>query len=347
MGWQDRPYYREGRGGATGNPLMWLLTGTVPLFTAFGIRVQAHASLIVTVVLVLVFGLGPGFTWQDRVGSMAILFIVVLLHEFGHCFAARWVGGDADEIVMHPLGGLALASPPRRPLPTFITVAGGPAVNVVICLLCGAILWLLTGWLPWNPFRFQPIGSFASWFNVWWYAGWIYQISYALLIFNLLPIYPLDGGQMLQTILWPKFGYYKSMNFSCITGMVGSVLGGMIAIATGKIGLAILAIFGFLTCLNMRRQLLAAGPWAFEDEEIFASSLTYTEPRRRKPSLWAQRRERKRAEAEQADRTKIDQILAKVSAHGMHSLTWFEKRALQKATERQRQADLARARRAR
>ena len=40
-----------------------------------------------------------------------LVFFSVLLHEFGHCFAARWVGGDANDILMHPLGGLAMASP--------------------------------------------------------------------------------------------------------------------------------------------------------------------------------------------------------------------------------------------
>src|SRR5882757_4227302 len=102
MGWEDRPYYREGRSG-TGNPLMWVVNGSVPLFTAFGIRVRAHSSLIIMIVLVLLFGLGQGFTVQDRIQSMTVLFLIVLLHEFGHCITARWVGGDADDILMTPL----------------------------------------------------------------------------------------------------------------------------------------------------------------------------------------------------------------------------------------------------
>src|SRR5688572_26946288 len=118
MAWQDRPYYRD-RDPSAGNPLMWLLTGSVPLFTVFGIRVRAHASMVLYAVLVLIFGLGPGYAWQDRVQNVTLLFAIVLLHEFGHCFAARWVGGEANDILMHPLGGLAMASPPRRPLPTF------------------------------------------------------------------------------------------------------------------------------------------------------------------------------------------------------------------------------------
>jgi len=344
MGIYDRPYYREGT-GPINNPLMWLVAGSVYLFTAFGIRVRAHASLIVCIVLVLIFGLGQGFTWQDRVQSMSILFIIVLLHEFGHCFAARWVGGEADEILMHPLGGLALTRPPRRPLPQFITVAGGPAVNLIICAICGAWMWMIFGWLPWDPFRFRPIGNFYSWMSVSRYVYWLYSVSWMIFCFNLLPIFPLDGGQMLQAILWPKLGYYKSMNFSCITGMVGSVLGGMYGIASGNLTLAIIAILGFSTCLNMRRQLLAAGPYAFSDEGDYSAAYEAQTPRRKQASRWAQRRAAKAAQAERDEQQSIDAILAKVSAHGMHSLSWWEKRTLKKATERQRERDAARAKR--
>src|SRR5205823_14054724 len=125
----------------------------------------AHASLVITIIAGLVFGIAPGLTWQDRVQSMGILFFIVLLHEFGHCFTARWVGGEADEILMHPLGGLAMAQPPRRPLPTFLTIAGGPAVNLLFCILSGAIVWAVFGFLPLNPVRPLSPGYFHSWIS--------------------------------------------------------------------------------------------------------------------------------------------------------------------------------------
>ena len=349
MGWEDRPYYRD-RGPSGGNPLMWLLTGSLPLFTAFGIRVRAHASLVVYVALILIAGFGyPGFTLQDRVTAASIVFLIVLLHEFGHCFAARWVGGEAHDILMHPLGGLAFPDPPRKWKAVFITVVGGPAVNVIICVLCGALLWLKLGWLPWNPFRFAPPEGHAvtaTWFNVLWYVFWVYQVSYQLLIFNLLPIYPLDGGQMVQTLLWPRVGYYKSMIFSCTTGMVGAVIGGAIAIVFGNIGIGILAVFGFMNCLNMRRQVMAAGPYAFSDEDSpvdYGASLRTSVRAAKRQSRYSAKsiaKIRKQEEAEAAEQVQIDSILAKVSAQGMHSLTWGEKRALRKATERQRLRDL-------
>src|SRR5437762_3545 len=114
MGWEDRPYYRDRRPTST-NPFMWLLTGSVPLFTFSGIRVRAHASLVIAMVLGLLFGYFPGSTVYDKVLGATMLFLVVLLHEFGHCFTARWVGGEADDILMTPLGGLAFARAPRRP----------------------------------------------------------------------------------------------------------------------------------------------------------------------------------------------------------------------------------------
>ncbi len=343
MAWQDRPYYRES-GGTTSNPFMWLLTGSVPLFTAFGIRVRAHASLVLYVALVLLLGLGQGFTWQDRVQSMSILFVTVLLHEFGHCFTARWVGGEADDILMHPLGGLAMAQPPRRPLPTFLTILGGPAVNFVICSICGALLWWFGWHLSWNPFHFQPTqSSVESWFNAQRWVWWIYQINLMILGFNLLPIFPLDGGQMVQTILWPWVGYYKSMNFSLITGMAAAGVGGMIAIAGRNFNLAILAAFGFLTCFSYRRQLIAIGPEEYSDETDYSAAYEPATPKRKPLGAWRARRSRNRAmkeaRQERQEQQHIDAILAKISAHGKASLNGSEKRALKKATEHKRRRD--------
>ncbi|MCH7765652.1 MAG: M50 family metallopeptidase [Acidobacteria bacterium] len=59
--------------------------------------------------------------------TAAILFVVVLVHEFGHCFGARYTGGEADEILIWPLGGLAYASPPHNAKAHMITTVAGPA----------------------------------------------------------------------------------------------------------------------------------------------------------------------------------------------------------------------------
>ena len=333
---------------------MWLLTGSVPLFTVFRIRVRMHASMLIFLVLILLGAMGVG-TVAHRLIAAGALFTIVLLHEFGHCFAARWVGGDAEEIIMHPLGGLALASPPKRPWPTFVTVAGGPAVNLIICAITGTILWLAFGMIPWNPMSvkslegmyqgMEKLASFHTW-GVW--VLWIHFMSWGLFVFNLLPVYPLDGGQMLQSILWPKFGYYKSMLFAATTGIVGGALMIAVGIATLGFFLLLIGVMGLIHCIQLRRMLVAEGPWGFQEEDSpYAESLglgSYSQSTQTKAKRVSQRvlkKQKRREDEERAERELVDQILAKVSANGMSSLTWWEKRTLKRATERQRKREVA------
>jgi len=340
MSWRDREYNRGAGEGGIGNPLLAILFGSVPLGTYFGIRVRVHASLIVLILSTLLLDFTKGYALQSRVVSMAVLFVIILLHEFGHCFAARSVGGEANDILMWPLGGLASATPPRRPWPTFVTVAGGPLVNVIICLITGVWLFVATrGLVPLNPFRPLPPPQFSHLTQVTFYVWWVFDMSYYLLLFNLMPIYPLDGGQMLQAILWPKLGYYRSMNFSCIAGMVGAVGAALFGIIVGTLFLILLAIFGFMQCYHRRLMLKEMGPEEWQDAVDYSASLH--EPHRgRRLSRRAIRRAQRLAAQEQNEQARIDAILEKVSARGMHSLTWWERRALRKATERQRQRDL-------
>src|SRR5258706_16242235 len=120
MAWQDRPYYRD-RGGSQGNPFMWLLNGSVSLGQWFGINVRVHASMLILIGLVVLLPGGFGGA-KNAVTLGVVLFGIVVLHEFGHCIASRLVGGDPQEILIYPLGGLATANPPHRPWATFITV---------------------------------------------------------------------------------------------------------------------------------------------------------------------------------------------------------------------------------
>ncbi len=152
--------------------------------------------------------------------AMLLLFGIVLLHEFGHCIACRMVGGDAPQIVLWPLGGLAFTSPPQSPGAYFISTAGGPLVNVVLLF----VFWGANAWLwaygfntPLLASHFQLAELGSSWLN------FLAYCNAALLAFNLLPIYPLDGGRMLQEILWKVVGYPKSLEYSGILGTICGV----------------------------------------------------------------------------------------------------------------------------
>ncbi|MGF1633877.1 MAG: site-2 protease family protein [Phycisphaerae bacterium] len=348
MGWQDRSYYRDPYDSG-GSPWRWLLYGRLKLFELFGITVYAHASLIVLLVLLLIFGpLGPlGLT--RTVQLLSILFIVVLLHEFGHCFAARRVGGSAEEIVMTPIGGLAMAMAPNRPWPRFVTVAGGPLVNVAICLVTGVLIYALSGRVLFGPWSFGEGFPDAGFAQVYSYAYFFYVVSWALLVFNLLPMFPLDGGQLLQTFLWKPMGYYKSMLTTMNVGMVTAVVVVLVGIGLltvpgvpGGLLAIFIAVNCFINCLQMRRMLIAEGPWGFQDEEEtnYAASLRMEEEKPSWRERMAERRAEKQAEREAAqarqEQEQLDQVLVKISRQGEASLSGAERKFLKQVTQRRR-----------
>jgi Zn-dependent protease len=333
---------------------MWLISGSMPLFTAFRIRVRIHAGLLVLIVLWLAFSAFEGpKALQNALAGGTCLFVIILLHEYGHCFAARWVGGEAHEILLWPLGGLAFPDVPRRPWPNLVTAAGGPLVNVIICLLIWGVSWLISFHhvhLIVNPLtrniELPAMGKIHLY--VWMYIWWIYAISWGLLLFNLVPVFPLDGGQILRALLWFKLRYYRATLIACVVGMVGAAL--MVVYGLTQFGgwsgglLMFIGISCFLYCYQTRAQLKAEGPWAFEDDGIDYSASMWKpdEPRKKQKKLSRRvaRRLRRQAEQEENEQAQIDAILSKVSAHGMQSLTWSERRALRKATERQREREI-------
>lgn len=135
------------------------------------------------------------------------LFAIVLLHEFGHALACRSVGGLADRIVLWPLGGVAVVNPPPRPGAVLWSIAAGPLVNVVLLV---------------PTFVFMKLASGLS-ADVHRYAEALFVINLLLLVFNMLPIYPLDGGQIVQCLLWFIIGRRRSLMVASVIGLVVGV----------------------------------------------------------------------------------------------------------------------------
>ncbi len=168
-----------------------LTGGSLPLFRVAGIQVYLHWTWLA----VAWFEIGTRVNkYQSMVWNVVeylTLFGIVLLHEFGHALACRQVGGQADRIMLWPLGGVAFVQPPPRPGALLWSIAAGPLVNVVLVpITVVAVLLAQSAGLP----RTQP--DFAH------FLLSIAVINAVLLIFNMLPIYPLDGGQILQALLW-------------------------------------------------------------------------------------------------------------------------------------------------
>lgn len=185
------------------------------MFRVAGIEVFLHWSWFVVAVIEIA-------SQQNRYSSLAwnaleylALFVIVLMHEFGHALACRQVGGKADRIMLWPLGGVAYVNPPLRPGATLWSIAAGPLVNVALLLPLGTLggRYLLAE--VFGPL--QPQSDMATWLAA------VLSIDIALLVFNILPIYPLDGGQILRSLLWYVLGRSRSFAVATGLGVLGAI----------------------------------------------------------------------------------------------------------------------------
>jgi Zn-dependent protease len=165
------------------------------------------------------------------------LFLIVLIHEFGHQLACRQVGGKTHDIVLWPLGGVAYVSPPQRPGAQLWSIAAGPLVNVILVPIL-SVLVSVSSHLHWYdafPNAYELIH------NIW-------IINFVLLVFNLLPIYPLDGGQILRSLLWFVFGRATSLLVASVIGFIG--VAGLIGLAffQQSLWLGFIAAFIAMNC---------------------------------------------------------------------------------------------------
>jgi Zn-dependent protease/predicted RNA-binding Zn-ribbon protein involved in translation (DUF1610 family) len=213
--------------------------GSIHLFQLFGINVYLHWSWFV--VAVIRYQLHSQWHQYSSpvwyVLEYLTLFLIVLMHEFGHALACKQVGGQANQIVLWPLGGVAYVSPPQRPGAQLWSIAAGPLVNVVLFPIFSVIWWLgySANWMETLPDAYN-------------YVMMIWYINTLLLVFNMMPVYPLDGGQILRSLLWFPFGRGRSLMIASIIGLIG--VAGIIAFAlfARSIWIGIMAAFILMNC---------------------------------------------------------------------------------------------------
>jgi Zn-dependent protease len=211
--------------------------GSIRLFQFKGINVFLHWSwfLIAAYEIQLRKGRYSSITWN--VLEYLSLFLIVLLHEFGHSLACRQVGGQANQIVLWPLGGVAYVDPPPRPGATLWSIAAGPLVNVALFpILLG--LFLLS----------RSLGLKGTMPDLYRLVVAVLSIDIGLLLFNMLPIYPLDGGQILRSLLWFALGRARSLMVATILGFLGVI--GFIGLAfwMHSVWLGVIAVFMLMNC---------------------------------------------------------------------------------------------------
>jgi len=219
--------------------------GSIRLFRLAGIDLYLHWSWFLVAYYEINQRAGHYTSLVWNVLEYLALFGIVLLHEFGHSLACRQVGGQADRIVLWPLGGVAYVRPPERPGATLWSTAAGPLVNVILIpvfLLIGAVM--------------QAAGVYDASPNVHILVRTAAIINLGLLIFNLLPVYPLDGGQILRSLLWFVFGRAWSLTIATVLGFLGVAALVLLALALQSVWIGIMAVFILLNCWSGLRYAL-------------------------------------------------------------------------------------------
>jgi stage IV sporulation protein FB len=152
---------------------------------------------------------------------ITLLFACVLLHEFGHVFAARRYGVQTPDITLLPIGGVArLERIPEKPSEELVVALAGPAVNVVIA----ALLFLVLGGLPSMDDGTQVQNPGVG------LLGRLAWVNITLVVFNLIPAFPMDGGRVLRALLAYRLGYTRGTRIAAGVGQA-------VAFALGLAGL--------------------------------------------------------------------------------------------------------------
>ena len=179
-----------------------------------GTEIRLHISMLLVVFLIIAwFHPQNTLNWLWAFLWMLGLFISVLLHEIGHTLVAQHFGIEVKNITLWPLGGFAnLSHAPKKPSQNLLINAAGPLVSLFLAVVIGA-LWFLGSVYAWE---------FALTF--WGELAYELMLSLAimnlvLVIFNLLPIYPLDGGDILNSLLEMLFGKSIANTISVVIGV--------------------------------------------------------------------------------------------------------------------------------
>lgn len=210
--------------------------GALPLFKFAGIDVSLHWSWFLIAAIEISYERRyTSIGWS--IAEYLALFLIVLLHEFGHALACRQTGGTSNNIVLWPLGGVAYVDPPQRPGATLWSLAAGPLVNVALLPVFYVVVALghSAGWALTMP-------------NLYTFLVTVEWINLGLLIFNMLPIYPLDGGQILRSLLWFGLGRARSLMVAVVVGFAGVAVMIGWALLAQSVWIGILAVFILMNC---------------------------------------------------------------------------------------------------
>src|SRR5262249_2613741 len=203
------------------------MSWSIPILRVAGIQLRIHLTFLL---LIIWLALGSA-------GSLIfvlLLFLCVVLHEFGHAIAAKAYGINTPDITLLPIGGVArLERMPEEPKQELVIAIAGPLVNVVIA----ACLYLVIG----ARGQVGPETAVRSGDML---VG-LFQINVWLLLFNLLPAFPMDGGRVLRALLATRLSYARATQIASTVGQGFAFIFGFIGLFSNPF-LLFIALFVYI-----------------------------------------------------------------------------------------------------
>ena len=183
----------------------------------FGIPIRVHVTLLIFLPLFAFSFMpvdGPRGLFYGALGAVG-LFASVALHEIGHSLVARAKGSRILEILLLPIGGMAkLNALPKRPADEIQTALAGPAVSLALGI---AGLFGAPFVYPFNPLLAVMVHEIG-------------RINFMLVLFNLIPSFPMDGGRVFRAILTPRLGRLLATRIAAKVGRVFAWIFGLLAV---------------------------------------------------------------------------------------------------------------------
>lgn len=222
---------------------------SIRLFTIRGIQLRVHLTFpLILIWAMLQFGLFAGLGWEGALFGVIVillLFGIVVLHELGHSIAAQNYGIEVEEIVLLPIGGVAMLKRiPEKPMQEFVIAIAGPAVNFVIAgvLLVLDALFGLAGRFadPVEGLAQMQTLSVASVFN------YVFVANLFLAFFNLIPAFPMDGGRVLRALLATRLSYPRATAIAVGIGQTLAWIIGLWGFLSGAFFVILVAIFIYM-----------------------------------------------------------------------------------------------------
>ena len=207
----------------------------------FGIPVFVHPTFLIIPLMAWMQAPEEGWSSLLVIGLVLAVFGCVLLHEFGHALMARFFGIGTKDITLTPIGGVArLSSTGENPGQELAIAVAGPAVNVFIAALLTPFVFMgfYRGIFAAHPEHPESLPFLGLEFLT---GLWIANI--VLVVFNMLPAFPMDGGRVLRSLLSMGMPRLRATEIAAKVGMVIAFLIGCGAFYTGNFMLILVALF--------------------------------------------------------------------------------------------------------